>query len=386
MAQRMAGDRVALPPAIDRRLGLEPGIFAEIVEQPIGAQPMEIVAVDLDRGGIVRRPQADRGERQRPERYRRADLFMRGGLGQFVVDDNLQARFVADGRGVLYRHGKPGQRVITYLTLADRKQKVVAIEADLVRQVSAALPTPPASPPRIEVVDFDPRTGALTFTAADRPWKSARGDLIEVLGPGRRSDPVARRPLRDRRARLQPVRARAQIGREVALTADGTREQPYGRGIPQLGDILKAGTEEPKMPVSVQWSPDSRQHPELAARHARRRAAVDHAREPTGQLLSAQLPVRVSARRRGASCRRRRASPSMSRRRSSASARRSCRWTSRPESILYPASARHGLVGRQGARPVDRARLQATRGLRSRPEDRQGDGHRARERSSRSSR
>ncbi|GAA3266691.1 hypothetical protein GCM10020258_36020 [Sphingomonas yabuuchiae] len=47
-------------------------------------------------------------------------------------------------------------------------------------------------------------------------------------------------------------------GREVRLTSDGTRDQPYGRGIALLPDILKAGSEEPPMPVSVKWSPDSR--------------------------------------------------------------------------------------------------------------------------------
>jgi dipeptidyl aminopeptidase/acylaminoacyl peptidase len=47
-------------------------------------------------------------------------------------------------------------------------------------------------------------------------------------------------------------------GREVALTEDGTRDQPYGRGIPVLADILAQGTEDPTMPVSVRWSPDSK--------------------------------------------------------------------------------------------------------------------------------
>ncbi|HWW25794.1 MAG TPA: DPP IV N-terminal domain-containing protein, partial [Caulobacter sp.] len=192
------------------------------------------------------------------ERYRRADLFLRGGLGQFVVDDNLQARFVADGRGVLYRHGKPGQRVITYLNLADRKQKVVALEADLARQVSAALPASPAAPPRIDLVDFDPRTDALVFTAADKSWKSTRGVLAEepiqafdpALSPDKRFKLVARD--------FNLFAVDTKSGREVALTTDGSREQPYGRDIPQLSQILKAGTEEPDMPVSAQWSPDSR--------------------------------------------------------------------------------------------------------------------------------
>lgn len=192
------------------------------------------------------------------ERYRRADLFLRGSLGQFVVDDNLQPRFVADGRGVLYRHGKPGQRVITYLNLADRKQKVVALEADLIRQVSAALPALSAAPPRIDLVDFDPRADTLVFTAADKQWKSTHGGLVK--DPVKAFDPAlspdGRFKLVARSFNLFAVDAKS--GREVALTTDGSREQPYGRDIPQLSQILKAGAEEPDMPVSAQWSPDSR--------------------------------------------------------------------------------------------------------------------------------
>jgi dipeptidyl aminopeptidase/acylaminoacyl peptidase len=192
------------------------------------------------------------------ERYRRADLFMRGALGQFVIDDNLQPLFVADGRGVLYRRGKPGQRVITYLNLGDRGQKTVALEADLVRQVSAALATPPASPPRIEVVDFDPRTGALIFTAADKRWKSTGGALVESPVPAfdPAMSPDGRFKVIARDYNLFVVDNKS--GRQIALTSDGSREQPYGRDIPQLPQILKAGVEEPDLPVSAQWSPDSR--------------------------------------------------------------------------------------------------------------------------------
>ncbi|MDR6531505.1 dipeptidyl aminopeptidase/acylaminoacyl peptidase [Caulobacter rhizosphaerae] len=192
------------------------------------------------------------------ERYRRADLFLRGGLGQYVVDDNLQPRFVADGRGVLYRHGKPGQRVITYLNLADRKQKTVAVEADLIRQVSAALPTAPTSAPRIDLVDFDPRTDALVFTAAEKQWKSTRGVLaetpIQAFDPALSPDGRFKLVARD----FNLFAVDTKTGREAALTTDGSREQPYGRDIPQLSQILKAGVEEPDMPVSAQWSPDSR--------------------------------------------------------------------------------------------------------------------------------
>ena len=192
------------------------------------------------------------------ERYRRADLFMRGGMGQFVADDNLQPAFVAAGHGLIYRHGKSGQRVVTYLNLADRSQKTVAQEADLVRQVAAALATPPAAPPRIEVADFDPRTNALTFMSAGKRWTSTDGKLVEAPAPA--FDPAAspdgRFTLVARDFNLFAVEKKT--GREIALTTDGTREQPYARDIPQLADILKAGAEEPAMPVSAQWSPDSK--------------------------------------------------------------------------------------------------------------------------------
>ena len=108
---------------------------------------------------------------------------------------------------------------------------------------------------------LDTDTGALAFDAFDKRWQlSAAGVLSEAptgtpdgegaVSPDGRFEIVARDFnlfARDRKS-----------GRTVALTTDGTREQPYGRSIPQLADILKAGTEDPAMPVSVVWSPDSR--------------------------------------------------------------------------------------------------------------------------------
>lgn len=192
------------------------------------------------------------------ERYRRADLFMRGGIGQFVTDDNLQPVFVADGKGLLYRHGKSGQRVVTYLNLADRSQKTVTTEAELVRLVSAAQASAPASPPRIELTDFTPSTGALTFNAGGKRWTVTDGKLAEAPAPAfdPATSPDGRFTLIARDFNLFAVEKKT--GRQIALTTDGTREQPYGRDIPQLSHILKAGVEEPDMPVSAQWSPDSK--------------------------------------------------------------------------------------------------------------------------------
>lgn len=78
MAQRMPRDRVALPPAIDGRLGLQPGIETEIVEQPIGVETVEITPVGLHRRRVDGGTQPDRRERKwfglvgqdRPRRHR----------------------------------------------------------------------------------------------------------------------------------------------------------------------------------------------------------------------------------------------------------------------------------------------------------------------------
>jgi hypothetical protein len=72
-------------------------------------------------------------------------------------------------------------------------------------------------------------------------------------------------------------------GHEVPLTTDGTREEPYGREIAPLMDIIKQNTEEPVLPVSAQWSPDSRYL--LSWRlDTRCRAAVHHPAEPSGSF------------------------------------------------------------------------------------------------------
>ena len=65
MAERMAGDRVAFPPAIDWRLCGQPGIDHEIVQKPIRAQPQQVRAIDLDCGCMGRRQQPHRRQRQR---------------------------------------------------------------------------------------------------------------------------------------------------------------------------------------------------------------------------------------------------------------------------------------------------------------------------------
>lgn len=196
------------------------------------------------------------------DRYARADRYLRPELDKLIVNADLRATFTRDGAGILYRLGSAGKRQIQYLELTTNQSRSIVDEARLAELLARATGKEvDALALRLEDADYSAKDGALTFGVADRQWTlNSAGELIEAkkgapdgegaVSPDGRFEIVARDFnlfARDRKA-----------SREVALTTDGTREQPYGRSIPQLADILKAGTEEPKMPVSVQWSPDSR--------------------------------------------------------------------------------------------------------------------------------
>ncbi len=196
------------------------------------------------------------------DRYARADRYLRPELDKLIVNADLRATFTRDGTGILYRLGSAGKRQILYLELATSQSRAIVDEARLAELLAKATGKEvDALALRLEDADYSAKDGALTFGVADKQWTlNSAGELAEAkkgapdgegaVSPDGRFEIVARDFnlfARDRKT-----------GREVALTTDGTREQPYGRSIPQLADILKAGTEEPKMPVSVQWSPDSR--------------------------------------------------------------------------------------------------------------------------------
>lgn len=196
------------------------------------------------------------------DRYARADRYLRPELDKLIVNADLRATFTRDGTGILYRLGNAGKRQILYLELATRQSRAIVDEARLAELLAKVTGKEvDALALRLEDADYSAKDGALTFGAADKQWTlSSAGDLTEAkkgapdgegaVSPDGRFEIVARDFnlfARDRKS-----------GRQVALTTDGTREQPYGRSIPQLADILKAGTEEPKMPVSVIWSPDGR--------------------------------------------------------------------------------------------------------------------------------
>lgn len=196
------------------------------------------------------------------ERYDRADRYLGAELEKLVANGDARATFTRDGAGILYRLGTLGQREIMYFDLASGRSRAIIGEPVLAKLLAVA--TGEEVDPlklRIEDPDYAAKDASLTFGVGERRWTlDAAGALAEAkkgapdgegaVSPDGRYEILARDynlVARDRKSR-----------REVALTTDGTREQPYGRGIPQLADILKSGTAEPKMPVSVRWSPDSR--------------------------------------------------------------------------------------------------------------------------------
>ncbi|WP_170842036.1 S9 family peptidase [Sphingomonas gellani] len=195
-------------------------------------------------------------------RYAKADLYQGPRLASLIVNGDVAATFTADGSSVIYYLGHAGWREVMVLDLASGQARRIADEMQIAGLLAHAAGRE-LDPARLVMDDpeYVAATGALSFTLEDTRWtltregtvtKAARGapDGESAVSPDGRFEIVARDFnlfARDRRTR-----------REVALTSDGTREQPYGRGIPQLADILKAGTEEPAMPVSVRWSPDSR--------------------------------------------------------------------------------------------------------------------------------
>ncbi len=196
------------------------------------------------------------------ERYARADRLLWPQLPSLLANASLAPVFTQGDGGLLYRTGIQGRRMIHYLDLASHARRDLIDEAKLATLLAAKVgkPVDPLAL-AIEQPSVDGATGALSFTDLDRRWtltsdgtlnEAAKGppDGEGVVSPDGRFEVVAHGY--DLYARER------KSGREVRLTSDGTRDQPYGRGIALLPDILKAGSEEPPMPVSVKWSPESR--------------------------------------------------------------------------------------------------------------------------------
>ncbi len=193
-------------------------------------------------------------------RYAAADRYLGDGLAKLIVDRSLRAGFTTDSAGIVYRHGPEGERIVAYYDLATGQSRAIAPEAAIAAALAKALDKP-VKPAALPIEDAKLEGSTLHFSAFGKRWTwvgdgtltpAAKGavDGEEALSPDGRFRIVSRN--------FNLYAVEVASGREVALTEDGTRDQPYGRGIPVLADILAQGTEDPTMPVSVRWSPDSK--------------------------------------------------------------------------------------------------------------------------------
>jgi len=194
------------------------------------------------------------------DRYRAADRFLRDQIGKLVVDSDLGAVFTQDGTGIVYRTGAAGKGAYRLFTLRTRRSRVLVEEPALARLLSAQLKRPVAAD-EVQASDLDYQAKSDRFRFHwNGNWALTAGTLAVEERAGKDADPGlspdGKIRIIARGFNLFAVDLRHK--REVALTRDGTPDQPYGRGIAELSTILAQGTEDPVMPVSIRWSPDSR--------------------------------------------------------------------------------------------------------------------------------
>lgn len=201
-------------------------------------------------------PQPDIGDR-----YALSDKFNGQSLSDLIDNGDVAPRFLNEGKGLLYRTGNRRNQSYVYVDLTTFAKKPVATTAQLLTALSVAGGRPvDVDSAKIADVDYDPTAGIVRFRALDNLWRlNADGHAEKVVE--KKDDLFLPSP--DGRFRIiardfNLIAIDTRSGKEVPLTTDGTREQPYGRSIPQLADILRAGAEEPDMPVSGAWSPDGR--------------------------------------------------------------------------------------------------------------------------------
>ena len=196
------------------------------------------------------------------QRYKLADRYLGAGMRALIVDQNLDASFIDNGNGILFRRGAADKREILFLDLATRQARPVIAEAALAGLLSSAAGKPivPAEL-HLEDPEYDLAAGTLSFGAFDKRWMLKSDGTLAQAAKGSPKGDDATSP--DGRFRIVAenhnlVAIELKTGRKVALTTDGTRDRPYGRGIAELSEILKQGTEDPVLPVSIRWSPDSK--------------------------------------------------------------------------------------------------------------------------------
>jgi dipeptidyl-peptidase 4 len=194
------------------------------------------------------------------DRFAEPDAVLAGKYRNLITDLDLSAKFVGDNK-VLFRRGPRGAGEIVLADPVSGQSKVLVREADLKPKLitAGAKFTDTAD---MRPLDYDAAT--LKLFAAGMAWQvELASGTVKALPPPSREhngeavvspDGKVRVVARDYNLHLVDVAS----GRERALTRDGSFDRRYGTNYPMLGDMAAANSENPPMPVAVQWSPDSR--------------------------------------------------------------------------------------------------------------------------------
>ena len=194
-------------------------------------------------------------------RYTDADRYLGENVDRLIDNRDPAAHFVDHGKGVLYRLKDGADVSFLYRNLTSGEVHQVTTSAILTNALQRAMPNPTVlERPEFRRFEYDSNAGSLNFAALGKRWSFTQsGGLveaprIEAADPSVSPDGHFRITARDFNLFATDLRS----GREVALTHDGTRDRPYGRGIAPLSLIIAQNSENPEMPPSIRWSPDSR--------------------------------------------------------------------------------------------------------------------------------
>ncbi|ESQ84065.1 hypothetical protein AEAC466_09985 [Asticcacaulis sp. AC466] len=196
------------------------------------------------------------------DRYITAQSYLAGKPMELVTDLDLRARFVDGGKAVLYRRGAKGQGVISLADTATGQVSDLVTEAAMKPLLIPILGDKGPYDAWPEAYDADTRR--LTVSAGGRKliYDVAAGTVTAApFSPPPAVDAGVVSPdglYRVIHKGYDLALVEIATGKTVPLTADGSYDQRYGMNYPMFADMVEANTETPSMPVSVQWSPDSK--------------------------------------------------------------------------------------------------------------------------------
>jgi len=199
------------------------------------------------------------------DRYATAQGYLAGKTGELVTDLDLRARFVAGGTKVLYRHGAKGQGTVSLANAVTGQITDLTTEAALQPLLAPVMGADAKGPFDVSPEDYNADKRSLTFSSGGKKL------VLDLAANTVTVAPTAPSPAIDEGV-VSPdglykvihkgydlALVEIATGKETALTANGSYDQRYGMNYPMFADMVEAQTETPPMPVSVQWSPDSKQ-------------------------------------------------------------------------------------------------------------------------------